>query len=1214
LLRGFIGSVGFLADDIPNIRLPLGILSAITGDKVSFRWTHTEQRAFEEVKNLTELARNHSRRPLVYGKDASQVWMVTDGCSTGVAGVVSQGEDWKTATVAAFYSAKLNNAQRNYPVHEIEMLAGIETMLRHKDVLQGVHFKWVTDHKGLIYLLNQKTLSGRQARWLEKISSFEFEVVYVAGSENVLADALSRIYSDDSPGTVRARSEFTSFDVMDEDPVETTSDMVMLAGINAVVATHRDSRLKKIPGAETGRPETSREFASRVKDKFVLRGPRERTEGESGSQLTTKQRTDPDHDQGDDHRSITDTPDLNPDVSLVSVLDNDAGINLLKELPNHYTNDSLFKTIMDKPKEFRNFEVKNNLIYIKLNGKNLLCIPKATIEGRNIHEIIISEAHSLLAHLGANKTVNYLRDNVWWKDLVSDTKAYCETCVTCKRSKPSNQKPYGLLNPLAVPSEPWESIGVDFVGPLPLSHNRDGEYDSITVVICLLTAMVEIIPSHTTYRAQDIAELMFENVYKHHGLPKTIISDRDVLFTSTFWKHLNSLIGVSLRMSSAYHPQTDGATERANRTITQMLRQCIDSKQKDWVSKLPTIQFAINSARSESTGYAPFFLNNGRMPRAMIWNAASPDEYSNVREFARKKKIALMSAHDSIIGSRVKQTRDANRKRQIVPFKNGDFVYLSTKNITFSKGLARKLIPKFIGPYKIIQDFNNQSFRIELPTHLKRRGIHDVFHSSLLKIHVPNDDRLFPGRMDTQIGGGTDAEDEWAVDKILSHAGSGDDSIFEILWKSGDVTWMPLYQIKHLQALETYLELMGVENASNLITGKGKPPHEDPQVFLGAITFGPPFPSASRPSLLPDSPSPTKHSLILPSLRFPDIKDDHIFLGSSILNLLFIIQPITLDHIHDSTTLFTIMTVNIRHPNFSRQSKTEYGMFNSVTKRRGVLHVGQIEKYLAFDRILSSGRPISQINNMPVGYLEFAEVFNNGAASYFKRDVSTIVKYRAPENPQQELEHIVRSSHPPSLYDFGITPEQCGLTVPRPDGITEAELYMYKDYAMSKAMGNKKKTESIHNRKEKRLALFDKPEPRARERQNLRYSPYSTASQSSTTEFIIDSFDGPPQTVTSSTSSQLSPEPSIASSTLPVQAATYYPTNAEAELVQIASDPQAVQVQGEQEALHYEQGTMQPDQESLRLEQESLRLEQEGLRLEQEISNLQAAQAVQMQE
>ena len=104
-------------------------------------------------------------------------------------------------------------------------------------------------------------------------------------------------------------------------------------------------------------------------------------------------------------------------------------------------------------------------------------------------------------------------------------------------------------------------------------------------------------------------------------------------------------------MSSAYHPQTDGATECTNRMITQMLRQCFGPNQKDWASKLLAIQFTINSARSESTGYAPFFLNNGRMLRAMAWNSASPTKYSSMREFAQKKKLALIMAHDSIIGA-----------------------------------------------------------------------------------------------------------------------------------------------------------------------------------------------------------------------------------------------------------------------------------------------------------------------------------------------------------------------------------------------------------------------------------------------------------------------------------------------------------------------------------------------------------------------------------
>ena len=279
-----------------------------------------------------------------------------------------------------------------------------------------------------------------------------------------------------------------------------------------------------------------------------------------------------------------------------AILESTASINLFKEIKGHYTEDLMFKAIVEMPTQFRNFQVINDLVYVNLEGKSLLCIPNISINEKNLHEIIISKAHSILAHLGAIKTLNYIRDYLWWKGMVSKIKAYCETCVTCKRSKPSNQKPYSFLNPLSIPSEPWEFIGIEFVGSLPLSSNRDGSFDSITVVICLLIALVELIPSRINYTAPDLAELMFENVYKHHGLPKNIISDRDVLFTSIFGDHLHKLIGTTLKMSSAYHPQMDGSTERANRTITQMLRQCVSPTQKDWVTKLPTIQFVINSA------------------------------------------------------------------------------------------------------------------------------------------------------------------------------------------------------------------------------------------------------------------------------------------------------------------------------------------------------------------------------------------------------------------------------------------------------------------------------------------------------------------------------------------------------------------------------------------------------------------------------------------
>ena len=145
--------------------------------------------------------------------------------------------------------------------------------------------------------------------------------------------------------------------------------------------------------------------------------------------------------------------------------------------------------------------------------------------------------------------------------MVHNVAMFCALCTTCQRSKLPNQKPYGLLNPLSVPSTPWDTIGVNFVGPLPESKDRDGSYDSIMVIIDLLTAMIHLVPSQTTYTVKDIAELMSTEVYKLHGLPRTIVSNHDVLFTSLFWTHLNKLMGVKQRMSSAYHPEMDGSTE-----------------------------------------------------------------------------------------------------------------------------------------------------------------------------------------------------------------------------------------------------------------------------------------------------------------------------------------------------------------------------------------------------------------------------------------------------------------------------------------------------------------------------------------------------------------------------------------------------------------------------------------------------------------------------
>ena len=204
------------------------------------------------------------------------------------------------------------------------------------------------------------------------------------------------------------------------------------------------------------------------------------------------------------------------------------------------------------------------------------------------------------------------------------------------------------------------------------------------------------------------------------------------------------------------------------------------------------------------------------MPRAMIWDAPSSDEYPSVKAYVQRMKLALTTAHDALLTARVKQTVQANKWRCTCPFVVGNLVYISTKNISFPKGTSQKLVPKFVGPYKISQDFGNYSYRIELPSSLCQRGIHNVFHLSLLRIHVPNDDCLFPGRLDEQIPklGGTARE--WTIDKILLHQGSHSDAKFEVLWTSGNKTWLLYGEIAHLRVLTDYFEILGINDILHL--------------------------------------------------------------------------------------------------------------------------------------------------------------------------------------------------------------------------------------------------------------------------------------------------------------------------------------------------------------------------------------------------------------
>jgi len=329
--------------------------------------------------------------------------------------------------------------------------------------------------------------------------------------------------------------------------------------------------------------------------------------------------------------------------------------------------------------------------------------------------------------------------------MVKDTLMFCKMCGKCQRAKVSNQKPTGKLHPLPIPSKPWDSIRMDFIGPFPEVNGLN----YLWVIICQLTSMVHLIPTHLSITVRELSWKYLREVVQLHGLPSSIVSDRDSKFMSKWWRELHRLIGMKLTMSTSFHPQTDGQTEQANRSIGQILRTAVRPDQKDWVEKINMVEFAINSSVSTSTGYAPFELNYGYMPQVLKKFRDDKATAKGIMDFAARAKTNIAAAHDAIIEARTLQTFYANQKRgEDIAAKKGDLVYLSTKNLNLPKNQTRKLCPKYIGPYKISETILEKStYTLELPTALQERRIHPTFHESLLKPYHASCNSAFPNRL-----------------------------------------------------------------------------------------------------------------------------------------------------------------------------------------------------------------------------------------------------------------------------------------------------------------------------------------------------------------------------------------------------------------------------------------------------------------------------------
>jgi hypothetical protein len=435
-VRSFLGLAGYyrrFVKGFSKIDMPLNDL--LRSDR-KFQWSDLQHNSFLQLKQSISSA------PVLAIPDDSLPYLLTTDASGFAIGATLNQDQGNGIQPIAFLSHKMNDHEKNYPVHEQELLAIIIALKEWRHYLHGRHFKIQTDHQSLRYLSTQPHLSSRQVRWSEFLQQFDYEIEYKPGKFNIPADALSRR----------------------EDLHTTNSQNLSLNNFTELVVTVGDDLIE---------------------------------------QVKTAYQSDP---------------------TCVDLLNNSS----------------------HPPPNYR---IQNGLIYCS----SQLYIPSSD----QIKSQLIAEAHdsAVSGHVGVIKTLDTLTRTYYWPKLADDVKEYIKSCHSCLSTKPRNDNPPGLLHPIPHPPRRWQQVSMDLITQLP--PTRSG-LDAIFVVVDKHSKMIHCIPTTTTVTAPQLASLFFREIVRIHGIPTSIISDRDPRFTSSFWSELWNKLGTKLAMSTAYHPQTDG--------------------------------------------------------------------------------------------------------------------------------------------------------------------------------------------------------------------------------------------------------------------------------------------------------------------------------------------------------------------------------------------------------------------------------------------------------------------------------------------------------------------------------------------------------------------------------------------------------------------------------------------------------------------------------
>ncbi|TAQ83295.1 hypothetical protein B7494_g8382 [Chlorociboria aeruginascens] len=572
-----------------------------------FKLTEHARMNFEEMK-----ARFCSAPVLRHFRADLPIMVETDASQFAVGAVLSQlfsGDGTDAWHPIAFFSKKLSDVESRYDTHDGELMA-IVLAFRHwshylRHVQDQVTVK--TDHHGLKSFMTKPKLNARQARWAEELCAYDFKVEYRQGRTNP-ADGPSR------------RPDYKGADDEKEDLLPllrmkfSLIASLLLSGPDEAPGKHRavleqigckhfqkDRRSSQPLPVKRSVCDVRNARAQRLSRDVSVRA-REVSQVNAVTGAIDRELCGP-WDRGcrpPGSQTVYDELDQ-PMLDFIHDL----------QLKDAFAKSDEWKSSGSRAGVSAGWERQGDGL-LRKNGT--VYVPPVVA----LREELLRQCHDdpIAGHFGFSKTYELLRRYYYWDSMRKDVKEWVRRCDTCQRVKARRHKPYGKLGMLPVPKTPWEEISCDFITGLPSSKDHLGNvYDAVFVVICRFTKMAKYIPVRKTITAAHLADVFLAVIVKDFGLPKGIVSDRGSVFTSNFWSSLCFLLKIRRRLSTAFHPQTDGQTERQNQNIEQYLRAYSTYRGDDWCSKLPLAEFAYNNAWHSSIKDTPFHATYGFHPR-----------------------------------------------------------------------------------------------------------------------------------------------------------------------------------------------------------------------------------------------------------------------------------------------------------------------------------------------------------------------------------------------------------------------------------------------------------------------------------------------------------------------------------------------------------------------------------------------------------------------